>query len=90
MSGFVDKLGLKGTADENIYFAKKDLELIEALRKKRLSKLAKCDGGEPQRAKDFEKRFKSIAGKNKRKPRRLTRAIHALLDEIKEACERRR
>ena len=90
MSDFVDNLRLKEAADEDIYFAKRDVELIEALRKKKLSKLAKCDGGERKRAKDFEKRFKSLADKHKRKPRRLMRAIHALLDEIKEACKRRR
>lgn len=90
MSDFVDNLRLKEAADEDIYFAKRDVELIEALHKKKLSKVAKCDGGEQELAKDFERRFKSIAAKNKRKPRKLMRAIHALLCEIEEACGRRR
>ena len=89
MSDFVDNLRLKEAADEDIYFAKRDVELIEALHTKRLAKLAKCSG-EKKQAKVFEKRFLAISAKNKRKPRRLLRAYRALLDEVKDACKRRR
>ncbi len=90
MSDFVDKLRLKEAADEDLYFAKQDVELIEALRKRKLSKLAKCGEGEKKTAKEFEKRFESITEKHKKKPRRLLRSYRALLDEIKDACKRRR
>jgi hypothetical protein len=89
MVDFVEKLRLKESADEDLYFAKHDVELIEALHEKRLGKLAKCNGEKGQ-AKEFEKRFKAISAKNKRKPRRLLRAYRALLDEIKDVCKRRR
>jgi hypothetical protein len=35
MSGFTEKLRLKERADEDIYFARRDRELVEALRRKR-------------------------------------------------------
>ena len=89
MSDFVDKLRLKEAAEEDIYFAKRDLELIEALHKRKLAKRAKR-GCENRLAKDFEKRFQSLTKKNKRKPRRLLRAVRALLDEIGTQCKRRR
>jgi len=89
MSDFVDKLRLKEAADEDIYFAKQDAELIEALRAKKLAKLAKCSG-EKEQAQVFEKRFAAISAKHKRKSRRLLRAYRALLDEVKDACKRRR
>lgn len=89
MGDFVDNLRLKEAADEDIYFAKQDVELIEALRAKKLARLAKCSG-EKKQAKEFEKRFVAISAKNKRKPRRLLRAYRALLDEIRDACKRRR
>lgn len=90
MGDFVEKLRLKEAAEEDLYFAKHDVELIEALHKKKLAKLAKCSPGEKKRAKDYEKRFASITEKNKKRPRRLLRAYRALLDEIRNACKRRR
>lgn len=35
MSGFTEKIRLKEMAEEDIYFARRDRELIEALRRKR-------------------------------------------------------
>ncbi len=55
MSYFVDKLRLREMAEEDIYFARLDLELIDALQKRRLRELAegrKSDGQET--AKDVE------------------------------------
>jgi hypothetical protein len=83
-SYFVEKLRLKETAEEDIYFVKRDLDLIEALRKEQPRKLLRCRDNENRRAKGLEP---GIA-KNRRKPRRLLRAAPALIDEIKAACER--
>ena len=91
MNNFVDKLRLKELAEEDVYFAKQDVELIRALHKKKLSKLAKCgDGEEKKQAEVFEKRFEEVTEKHKNRPRKLLRRYRALLDEIKEACKRRR
>ena len=51
MSGFVEKMRLKEMAEEDIYFAQRDRELIEALRRKK----AQRDGVEGEREKDAEK-----------------------------------
>ena len=91
MSKFTDKLQLKGMAEEDIYFAKRDVELIDALHRGKLAKVAKCgDEGAKAKAEVFEDRFKEISKKNKKKPRRLLRAYRALIDEIKEHCKRRK
>jgi hypothetical protein len=90
MNDFVDKLRLKESAEEDVYFAKKDLELIAALHQKKLAKLAKCGGEEKKRAKSFEKRFEAISDKHKKKRHKLLRSYRALLDEIKAVCRRRR
>jgi hypothetical protein len=91
MSDFVDKLRLKGGAEEDVYFAKRDVALIEALHEKKLATLAKCgDSGEKKQAEEFEKRFDKISSKHKKKPRKLLRRYRDLLDEIKAACKPRR
>ncbi|MEA3277568.1 MAG: hypothetical protein U9Q81_20250 [Pseudomonadota bacterium] len=90
MGDFAEKLRLKGLAEEDVYFAKKDVQLIRALHKRKLAKLAKCSGGQhKKKAEDFEKRFDSITVKHRKSGRKLIRAYRALLDEIKEVCTRR-
>jgi len=42
MSDLVEKLRLKALAEEDVYFAKHDLELIRALQQKRLIKPGQC------------------------------------------------
>lgn len=91
MSNFVEKMGLKELAEENLYFAKKDRELIRALQKKKLGKLAKCGSDdEKEKAECFEKRFEAVTDKHKNKPEKLARSYRKLLDEIKDACKRRK
>jgi hypothetical protein len=38
MSDFIEKINLRGKAEENIYFAKLNQKLVEALREKRAQK----------------------------------------------------
>ena len=86
MSNFVEKLRLKEMAEENLYFAKQDLDLIKVLHKKKLAKVAEC-GDEKCQAmvEGFEKRFDQIKSKHKKKPRKLYRSLNALLKDIKKA-----
>ncbi len=42
MNHFVEKLHLKELAEENIFFAKRDAELIKALQDKKLATFAEC------------------------------------------------
>ncbi len=87
MSKFVEKLKLKATAEEDLYFAKRDRELIEALHKKKLKKVVDCaDKDEKALAKQYEKRFEKISSKHKHKPKKLARACRDLVDEILELC----
>ncbi len=51
MSGFAEKMRFKEMAEEDIYFARRDRDLIEALRRKK----AQRDGAEGEREKDAEK-----------------------------------
>lgn len=65
MSDFVRKLTLKGQAEEDIYFAKRDRELIEALHKKKLHKVVKCENNRDKKlTKQYEKRFAKITKKH--------------------------
>jgi len=90
MSDFIGKLKVKEKAEEDIYFAKVDRELIEALHKKRLHKVVKCeDDAEKKIAKEYEQRFEKITKKNKKKPKRLLRACKELIAEIMERCSAR-
>ncbi|NEX23420.1 hypothetical protein G3480_24520 [Thiorhodococcus mannitoliphagus] len=89
MTLFPEKLRLREMAEEDIYFARRDVELIEALHKKRLGKLAKCGDGEKKVAKAFEQRFEDLTQKHKDKPHKLLRAYRGLLDDIKKACRER-
>ena len=91
MSGFIDKLSLKGMAEEDIYFAKRDRELIEALHKKQLHKVVHCKkDNSKERTKQYEKRFEAIADKHKGKPKRLARACKNLVNEILDRCSSRK
>ena len=90
MSHFVDKLNLKEMAEEDIYFAKRDRELIEALHKKKLKKVVQCEKDDDKvLARHYEKRFEKITDKHKGKPRRLARACKVLIDEILDRCSAR-
>jgi len=61
MTGFPEKLRLKEMAEEDIYFAKRDRELIEALRQKRLKEHVRCPSEDNRdRAKAYEKKFRKI------------------------------
>jgi hypothetical protein len=90
MGDFLDKLRLKGMADEDIYFAKKDKELIRALHKKKLAKLAQCEIPDGKKhAETFEKRFEKITEKHKKRPRKLLRRYRELIDDIRDFYNKR-
>lgn len=43
MTGWTEKLRLKGMAEEDIYFARRDRELINAMRKRKSAKQRRPD-----------------------------------------------
>ncbi|HHH39064.1 MAG TPA: hypothetical protein ENK50_05760 [Sedimenticola sp.] len=84
---FADKLRLKGLAEEDIYFARKDRELIEALHRRRLAEHAGCDSpGQEKRARKYEKRFHRISRRHQEKPKKRLKAWRKLLRRIREKC----
>ena len=91
MADFVDKLRLKEAAEEDLYFAKRDRELLKALHEKRLAQEVECaeeaDRGSPAR---FERRFQQLSEQHEGQPGKLAQAYRALLDEIRRLCSVRR
>ena len=58
MSGFSEMLRLKERAEENIYFAKRDLELIRALHERELAGTVQARGKKQKMlARSFEKKI---------------------------------
>ena len=90
MADFKSKLNSKGKPQEDHYFAKRDRELIEALRAKRLHEVVKCktDANKEAAAK-YEKKFKKIKKKHKDKPGKLLVACKELVDDILERCSKK-
>ncbi len=92
MSDFVEKLRLKELAEEDIYFAQHDLELIDALHQKRLATHANCETPhQREQAKAFEARYAAMTDKHDEMPHRsrhreLLHGLRELLDEIKRVC----
>lgn len=88
MSDFVAKLRLKGQAEEDIYFARKDIALIEALHTKNLGKIVGCsDRPCKVKAQAFERRFDALRDKRKKSPRKFLLSLRSLLEEIRKTCK---
>ena len=84
MTDSLNKLWLKGKAEEDIYFAKRDRELIEALRKKELcKKLDDCDKKSRKLARKYEDRFEKIAEEHGEKPKRMRKELSKLVTKIR-------
>jgi hypothetical protein len=83
MSKIAETLRLKELAEENIYFAKRDQELIQALQRKRLAEAVVADSAkESKLARSFEKRYRKIHRACRKNPLKLIRALRRLIDKI--------
>lgn len=86
MSKFIETLRLKELAEEDIYFAKRDQELIQALHKKRLAEaVAAATRKDMKLARTFEKRYRKLNRACRKEPLMLIRAIRRLVDRILKA-----
>lgn len=85
----VEKLRLHEMAEEDLYFARRDLELLEALHRKELRSLATCGEDEETaaRAQHFENRFAEITETHGDDHGPLFAAYRGLLDEIARVCK---
>ncbi|MGB7934860.1 MAG: hypothetical protein WCH04_22075 [Gammaproteobacteria bacterium] len=83
MSKFVETLRLKELAEEDIYFAKRDQELIQALHNKRLAEaVAAATRKNRNLARTFEKQYRKVSRVCRKEPLMLIRAIRRLVDRI--------
>jgi len=83
MSKFVETLRLKELAEEDIYFAKRDQELIQALHNKRLAEaVAAATRKKRKLARTFEKQYRKVSRACRKEPLMLIRAIRRLIDRI--------
>ncbi len=83
MARFLEKLKLKEMAEEDIYFAKRDVEIIKALREEKLKKLIHKLDDKKRRAASFEKKYKRINKKHKKDLSRRAKAYRKLIDKIR-------
>jgi hypothetical protein len=83
MSRIVETLRLKELAEEDIYFAKRDQELIRALHRKRLATAVAAETTKDRKlARSFEKRYRKINRVCRKKPLKLIRTLRRLIDKI--------
>lgn len=84
MPSWPDKLRLKALAEEDIYFAKRDRELIRALHKRRLAEHLKVDAKKAKKkAKALQKAYADVTVSHKGKPKRLAKYYRGLIKEAR-------
>jgi transcription initiation factor IIE alpha subunit len=83
MSKFVETLRLRELAEEDIYFAKRDLELIQALHNTRLAEAVAATTRKNRKlARTFEKQYRKVNRACRKEPLMLIRALRRLVDRI--------
>jgi len=83
MSKFPDKLRMKEQAEEDLYFAKQDRELIKALRKKKLAKVLEVESkSHKTAARKFERQFEHVSHVYRNKPKKRRKAYKKLVDAV--------
>jgi hypothetical protein len=91
MPGWPDKLRLKALAEEDIYFAKRDRELIKALHERRLAKLLKVDAKKAKKkAKTLQNAYADATLSHKDKPKRLAKYYRGLIKKALRLVTRKR
>ncbi len=80
MSNIADKLRLKALAEEDIYFAKRDRELIKALHKRKLASRLDVRGNKAkQKARSLEEEYAANRPKKKHKLKKLGQLYRKLV-----------
>ena len=82
MSIFSDKLRLKEMVEEDIYFAKRDQELIRALHEENLAEQLKDDDKEKvEQAKELQKKYAQVTRKHRLDTRELAEHYRKLVEK---------
>ena len=80
MTNLPDKLRLKALAEEDIYFAKRDRELIEALHRRRLAKHLKIDKKKSRKkAKLLQREYAEGTANHWKRPKKLAKFYRGLI-----------
>ncbi len=84
MTKLPEKLRLKALAEEDIYFAKRDRELIEALHRRRLAKHLKIDKKKARKkAKRLQKEYAEVTVNHQKRPKKLAKNYKALIKKAR-------
>ena len=87
MSNLPDKLRLKALAEEDIYFAKRDRELIKALHKRKLAKRFEIEARD---ARKLENEYASITLEHGSRLKKLGRLYRKLIKKVSKLTARKK
>lgn len=91
MNDFSDKLRLKEMAEEDIYFARRDRELIKAMHERKLAEHLKLEARkEKKKARDLEERYAAANAEHRREPWTLGRIYRNLIDKASKLIKTKR
>jgi len=83
MGEFTEIIRLKGQGEEDIYFSKRDRELIKAMRKKKLAKALSLKSKKKKKAARYiEQDYEKITNTYRNKPGKLLKAYRNLLNKL--------
>jgi hypothetical protein len=90
MTTLPDKLRLKALAEEDIFFAKRDRELIAALHKRKLAKHLQLNKQKARKkAKALQKKYAAVTLSHKNRPQKLARFYRALIKKARKLVSRK-
>ena len=90
MNSFPDKLRLKEMAEEDIYFAKRDRELIEALHERRLAEHLKIEKKKKiKKAEALEDRYAAVTVEHWYALKKLGKCYRSLIDKALKLVKRK-
>lgn len=90
MTKLPEKLRLKAMAEEDIYFAKRDRELIAALRLRRLAEHLRLNTATSKRTADaLQREYTAVTDKHRKRPWRLAKHYRDLLKKARRLVRRR-
>lgn len=90
MSDFIGKLKVKGKAEEDIYFAKRDRELIEAMHQRKLAKHLEIEAKKKKKkAAALEDKYAAVTVEHWYELKKLGKHYRALIDKALKLIKRK-
>lgn len=91
MSNFPEKLRLKALAEEDIYFARRDRELIRALHERKLAKHLDIEAKKKKKkAQVLEKKYAAATVEHWHELKKLGKCYRSLIDKALKLIKRKR